>query len=257
MISAFVITRNSEKYLRRALESLRFCDEIVVVDSFSNDRTVEIAKSLGARVIQGRFWSFSEKKGFARSQCRSEWILNIDADEYVPQKTAEEIILSVRDGKYDSYSIPFETYFKDRRIRFGRHKGERHIRLFKRRFCYGSESVHEKVEVCGTTGRLRNPIIHTPYECIDDIKKRAIRNARLSARDKVKMSSILLLICCIFNPLIRFIRDYFLFLGFMDGVVGFYLAYYSAREVYYKYLWGLRMRKGLLEDQKDVGEVSV
>ncbi|MCX7943649.1 MAG: glycosyltransferase family 2 protein [Deltaproteobacteria bacterium] len=242
MISAFVITHNSEKFLKRCLSSLSFVDEIIIVDSNSTDKTLEIAREMGAKIIQKEFTTFSEKKEFAKNQCKNQWILNIDADEYLPYETAKEIQAIIKENKHDAYLIPFKTYFETKEIRYGRHKNELHIRLFKKFHKYGRESVHEKIINAKNIGRLNNFIIHTPYECLGDIKLRASRNAKLASQDKTKINIFLIIVFVIFNPIIRFIKEYIILLGFLDGYIGLYLAFYSAKEVYLKYLWGLKKK---------------
>ena len=242
MISAFVITCNSERYLRRCLNSISFVDEIIIVDSNSTDSTLSIAKEFGAKVFTMDFHNFSEKKEFARTQCSYEWILNLDADEYLPQETAEEIKMAVQDERYDSYLIPFKTFFKDREIRWGRHRNESHIRLFKRDLRFNRVSVHEKIVGARNTGRIKNPIIHTPYEDFSDIRERTYRNATLAAQDKAEVNILLLLVFTIFNPLFRFIKEYIFCLGLLDGILGLCLAYQSSKEVFLKYSLAIKMK---------------
>ncbi|MGB9599906.1 MAG: glycosyltransferase family 2 protein [Myxococcota bacterium] len=242
MISAFVITYNSERYLKRCLSSISFADEIIVVDSNSTDSTINIAKHFNAKTINIEFVGFSEKKEFAKRQCKYEWILNIDADEYLPKETKEEILRVIEENKYDAFSIPFETYFQDRLIKYGRHKNESHIRLFKKEFEYGEEKVHEKIKGSKNVGRLKNKIIHTPYLNIDNIKEKAIRNAKLASIDKAKINIIILIFSLFFNPIFRFFKEYIFLLGFLDKEIGFHLAFNSSKEVFLKYFWGLKKR---------------
>jgi len=242
MISAFVITYNSERYLRRCLNSISFVDEIIIVDSNSTDSTLSIAKEFGAKVFTRDFHNFSEKKEFARTQCSHEWILNLDADEYLLEETANEIQKAISNDKCDSYLIPFKTFFKDRQIGFGRHKNEMHLRLFRRELSYNGVSVHEKIVGGRNTGTLKNPIIHTPYEDFNDIRERTYRNSKLAARDKAEVNILLLLVFTIFNPLFRFIKEYIFYLGFLDGILGLYLAYQSSKEVFLKYLVAIKMK---------------
>ncbi len=242
MISAFVITYNSEKYLRRCLSSLSFVDEILVVDSNSSDGTLRIATEFNTKIIQKEFRGFSEKKEFAKNQCKFDWILNIDADEFIPEETAHLIKESIKSNRYDAYYFPFKTFYRDIEIRYGRHKNERHIRLFKKELKYGDRLVHEKIRGVKNAGFINGYIIHTPYEDISDIRNRAIRNARLSSEEKAGLPLFLLVIFLIFNPLIRFIKEYIFLSGLANGTTGFYFAFYSAKEVYLKYLWGLKKR---------------
>lgn len=242
MISAFVITFNSERYLERCLNSLSFADEIIVVDSCSTDSTLNIASRFNTKIFNITFTNFSQKKEFAREQCKYEWIINIDADEYIPEETALEIKRVILENNYDSFSIPFKTYIQEREIKYGRHKNESHIRLFKKELKYGDESVHEKIKNPKNCGRLKNYIIHTPYQNIEDINKKAIRNARLASLDKVRLHPIILIISLLLNPIYRFLREYIFQFGFLDGSIGFHLALYSSKEVFLKYLWGLKRR---------------
>lgn len=242
MISAFVITYNSAKYLRRCLRSLSFAGEIIVVDSGSTDETLQIAREFNTKITEHRFTSFSEKKEFAKGLCRYRWILNLDADEYLPEETVSEIKNAIKKEDYDTYLIPFKTYLQDIEIRYGRHKNEYHIRLFKSHLKFNNTSVHEKIISARKTGKLINPVIHTPYQDIEDIRSRSIRNAHLASTDLAKKNILLLSMFFIVNPIFRFIKEYIFCLGFLDKKIGLFLAIYSAKEVYLKYLWAIRLK---------------
>lgn len=242
MISAFVITYNSEKHIRRCLRSLSFADEIIVVDSKSTDTTLNIAREFKTVIIEHKFINFSEKKEFAKSKCKHNWILNLDADEYLPPETVEEIKRAINQNDFEAYLIPFRTYFQEKEIRYGRHKNECHIRLYKSYLKYNNTSVHEKITGAEKVGRLENPIVHTPYQNFEDIKSRAIRNAHLASKDLAKKNIFLLCIFFVFNPIFRIIKEYIFYSGFLDGKIGFYLAIYSAKEVYLKYKLAIKSK---------------
>ena len=140
MITAIIPTLNEENFIEEAIRRVGFADEILVIDSFSSDNTVEVAGKAGARVMQREFDDFSSQKNFAIRQATHEWILVIDADERVSDELADEIVRSVTDpGDKVAFFLYRNFYFKDIRVRYGGWQTDKAIRLFKRgNFCNGS-----------------------------------------------------------------------------------------------------------------------
>jgi hypothetical protein len=160
-ISAVIITRNEAEMLPGLLESLHFCDEIVVVDSHSEDATREIAASFNARVMVRDFNGFGDQKEFARTQASGDWILSIDADERVPAELADEILATVAAPGHDAYHVPRLSYFLGKPFRHSGWWPDAPLRLFRRDAArFNSKMVHEFAETDRPTGRLSHHLDH-------------------------------------------------------------------------------------------------
>ena len=165
-LSCIVVCHDEEQKIRRCLESVEWCDEIVVVDSYSTDRTVEICREFTDRIIQRPWPGYVEQKRFALSQARHEWVLNVDADEEVSPALRDEIhaVLRTNDPAVDGYYVPRLVHYLGRWWRRGWYPSAR-LRLFrKRRVQWGGRNPHEKVLLDGTAGRLRGDLLHFTYE---------------------------------------------------------------------------------------------
>ncbi len=233
-LSLIVITRNEEELIGQCLRSASFCDELIVVDSFSTDRTVEIARGLGARIFQREFPGYIAQKQFALEQATGEWIFSLDADEQATAGLGREIRAAIA-------APDAPDGFRIRRILY--HLGhyytgslypDVHMRLFRRnRARFTGREPHAKVEVDGKTGRLREPILHFSYRDITDhvatinrLSSQAAREATPGAMTAFKMFA---------NPAWRFFNFYVLRGGFRDGGRGLYAAMSAAFYVFLKY----------------------
>jgi glycosyltransferase involved in cell wall biosynthesis len=235
-LSATVIAQDEERDLPACLESLKFCDEILVVDGGSKDRTREVARSAGARVLERPFDDFAQQHEFARQQAQGEWILSIDADERATPL-----------GKFDeqcaAYSLPFKNHFRGIWLAHGGWWPDRHVRLYKRDLCKYDlrKQVHEKLIVDGAVGKLDSPILHYTYDSLNDCLRKMQRYGDRAARmlhaqgERGSMAKIA------FKPLWRFVRGYFLQAGFLDGGAGAAMAWAKAFEAYCRQtrLWEL------------------
>lgn len=162
-VSAVIITFNEEKNITSCIESLQWCDEIIVVDSHSTDNTVEIAQSLGATVILHTFEGYGKQKQFAIEHATHNWVLSIDADEIVTKELASEIQNSSLDVNV-GYTIPRIEYFQGKRLRFNKGSGERFLRFFnKDKGHFTDSSVHEYVKISGSCGSLKQALLHNSY----------------------------------------------------------------------------------------------
>ncbi|HAX44766.1 MAG TPA: glycosyltransferase family 2 protein, partial [Solibacterales bacterium] len=155
-ISATIITRNEERNLPRAIESLRCCDEILVVDSGSTDRTVEIAERYGARVIEANWRGYAGQKNYASDQARHDWVLSIDADEALSEDLEGEIWALKKNGPaFDAYTVPRMAQYLGKWILHSGWYPDRKIRLFDRRKArWVGDYVHESVFSDGRVGAL-------------------------------------------------------------------------------------------------------
>ncbi|MFA5158915.1 MAG: glycosyltransferase family 2 protein, partial [Candidatus Omnitrophota bacterium] len=170
-LSAIVLTNNEEKNIPECLTALSWADEILVVDSNSQDATVVLAEKYGARVVTHPFTDFASQRNFAMSQAKGDWVLFIDADERVTPQLAEEIKTVIhpapdslpagrgQDEKY-VYAIQFQTFFFGKRLRFGDAFKDSHIRLFPRLQVVWTQPVHEQIVTNLPCRKLKNPIFH-------------------------------------------------------------------------------------------------
>ncbi|HEX9880283.1 MAG TPA: glycosyltransferase family 2 protein [Candidatus Binatia bacterium] len=237
-ISALVVCFNEERNIRDCLESVKWCDEIVVVDSFSTDATVPICREFTDRVFQRPWRGFGDQKGFALSQATRDWVLVVDADERVPPELKEEIQDAlVRYGdRFNAFVVPRLAYYLGRWWRRGGWYPDYTTRLFRReRAQWGKREPHDLVSVEGKARRLRHPLHHYSYRDISDHLARVNSYTTVSSRElrtagkRWRRSDNLL------RPAFRFFRSYILKRGFLEGLPGFFVAATAAIYVFVKY----------------------
>jgi glycosyltransferase involved in cell wall biosynthesis len=252
-VSAIVVCFNEETHIGDCLRSLAWCDEIIVVDSFSTDRTVEICKQFTAHVFQRAWGGYRDQKAFAHSQATKEWVILVDSDERVPPELQHEIRESLASDRqaYAGYAVPRLVYYLKRWWWRGGWYPDYDVRLFRRdRATWGGKDPHEKILVQGTVRKLRHPLHHFTYRDMTEHLERINRFTSISARElrhaghKARITDALL------RPVARFLSSYFLKRGFLEGFAGLYVAITAAVYVFLKYakLWELE-----LEDEDDVG----
>ncbi len=237
LLSATVICRDEEERIEACLRALRFCDEIVVVDGGSRDRTPEIARRHADRVISNPFEGTNRQKEFARQAASGTWVLNVDADEIVSIELAEEIRKAVQNPTHSGYRIPFRTFINERPVRFGPYFRERHGRLVLReRACWdvGIEP-HDRIHLDGNWGDLRQCIHHYTASALDELEGRALSYGRRAAENLNRQGKRVDALSAHARPWWRFFRTYVLRLGFLDGERGLRLARIQAREAAEKY----------------------
>ncbi|MGE5306202.1 MAG: glycosyltransferase family 2 protein [Alphaproteobacteria bacterium] len=247
-VSAIVVCFNEEEHIGACLESLRWCDEIVVVDSFSTDGTVEICRRYTDRVMQRTWAGYVDQKAYAVSQATKEWVLSVDADERVSAELREEIEQALaRDREsYSGYALPRLVFYLRRWWWRGGWYPDYTLRLFRRdRATWGGSEPHDKVLVEGRVRRLRHPLHHFTYRDIEDHIQRINRFTSISAQELKKGGRRWRLADAVLRPAGRFLRCYFLKRGFMEGFGGFYVAVTGAMYVFLKYakLWELELEK--------------
>lgn len=241
-LTVIVPTFNEEKYLTDCLHSVAFADQIIVVDSFSNDGTIQIAEQFKCEILQRKFDNFSNQKNEAIKLAKGDWILFIDADERVPQKLYYEIKEAITNGKHKAYKIRFPHFYMNR---FLYHTENKVTRLVKNKNIHFEGEVHEKLIHEGTVGVLDNFMIHYTYKGLFHyIKKKdsyAWFQAKM-AKDKNKKATYLHLI---FKPFYRFFHTYFIRKGFLDGIPGLAVATIDAYGVFSRYVKMILMEKKL------------
>lgn len=233
-ISLTVIARDEEALIGQCLRSAAFCDELIVVDSGSTDRTVEIATSLGALVFTQEFTNYVRQKQIALDHATSEWVLLLDADEQATADLAREIAATISaPNALDGYRVQRVLYHLGHYYTRPIYR-DRPLRLFRRtRGHIGGVDPHDKVVVDGTVGRLKAPILHFSYR---DIADHVARMNRYSTRAAAAFEpSALTAVRMVTHPLWRFFNFYILRGGFRDGGRGLYAAMSAAFYVFLKY----------------------
>lgn len=249
-LSVVIITCNEEKNIGRTLESVRWADEIILVDSGSTDRTLEIARSFGEKVkIFSESWKgFPAQKNSAIAKATGGWVLSLDADEPVETALADEIrALLQQPPDKDGYQIPRKNFLFGRWIRYGGWYPDPKLRLFRRgKGRFDDRRVHESMVVEGPVGRLRHAILHYAYEDLAGYIEHNNRYSTLGAelavaqgRRGFSFAHIVL------NPLLTFIKNYFFRLGFLDGKQGFLVHFYHSVYVSWKYVKVWEMTRGM------------
>jgi glycosyltransferase involved in cell wall biosynthesis len=237
MLSATVITFNEEKNLSPCLESLAFADEIIVIDSGSTDRTLEIAKAFTDRVYQEPWQGYARQKNLAQERAQGPWILNVDADERVTPALGREIrALLFRGPEEAGFRIPRKNYFRGRWIRHGGWYPNYILRLYRKEAgAFALREVHEQVVVKGKVGTLKSPLEHFTYDSISDYLKRMEIYSDLSAAQYFREGKQVTWAGVFFRSFFTFFRMWILQAGFLDGSDGLVLAVLYSHYTFAKY----------------------
>ncbi len=245
-LTAIVTTYNEMAHLEGVLECLRFADEILVVDSFSTDGTAQRASELGARVLQRAYDYPAAQKNWAIAEATHDWVLILDADERVNDDLKKEIetILSGKPA-FEAYWIYRSNFFMGKRIKYSGWQGDKVLRLFARSAClYKDVMVHEEIDLKIPAGKLKNKLEHYTYKNLSHWIDKHQRYASWGAHDKFKKGKKAGWFALLVKPAFAFFRDFFLRLGFLDGVVGLVVCSLSAHYVFYRSLKLWRLQQG-------------
>jgi glycosyltransferase involved in cell wall biosynthesis len=260
-LSVAIITLNEAGNLARTLASVRFADEIVVVDSGSTDRTVEIAKSFGAKVFTEEWKGFALQKNSAIDQCGGTWVLSLDADEELTSELQTEIRNMLEcDAQsmppVDGYRLRLRHVFLGRWMRYGGYYPDMKLRLFRRVTSSGAahftdRPVHESVQVAGRVATMKQDFLHHGYPNLEVYLEHMNRYSTLGARivaAKEKTSRLWPAFCwnVALVPLLTFVWNYVFRLGFLDGREGLLLHLYHSAYISWKYAkaWRIGREQG-------------
>jgi len=258
-LSVIVPTFNEEETLRDCLESVRFADEILVIDSYSTDGTVGIARELGSRVLQHEYVYSAKQKNWAIPQATHEWVLLVDADERVTPELREEILALLASGPgHDGYWIPRANHFLGRRIRRCGWGTDKVIRLFRRDVArYQDREVHAEIDLPGPLPVLRHPLEHRSFRSFGQYWRKLQIYSEWGAAQLYKEGRTSGAVQILGRPVTRFLKMYVVRLGFLEGLHGLVLSMLGAFTVYLKYarLWEMRVlrREAGITDQAEAG----
>lgn len=237
-ISVIIITKNEAHNIRSCLESIRWADEIIVVDSGSSDDTVNICKTLGAQVHVTSDWpGFGIQKNRALSYATCEWVFSIDADERVTAELHSEIDSAVNNPNgHSGFRIPRLSSFCGRYMRHSGWYPDFVTRLFRRGTARFSEDlVHESLIVDGSVGKLHQSLLHETFRDLDELLEKINQYSTAGALTLSKKNKTATLKKAVARAVWAFIRTYILRAGFLDGREGFMLAVSTAESTYYRY----------------------
>jgi glycosyltransferase involved in cell wall biosynthesis len=237
LLSVLVITKNEEGNLAECLATCAFADEIVVVDSGSEDATMEIARRSGARTLTHPFESYARQKNWGLQQVTHDWVLVVDADERVSPPLADEIRVLLRRGPpQEGYWIKRRSTFLGREIQGAGWQRDRVLRFFdRRRGRYAERLVHEEVSLAAPAGLLRNVLIHHPCRDLSTWITKVNRYSTEGALEAFSRGEKATFFSLLIHPPARFVKQYVLQAGFRDGLEGFLLCAISSFGVFLKY----------------------
>jgi len=242
-ISVTIITLNEERHLERALRSVRWADEVIVVDCGSQDGTQKIATDYGARFEFHRWDGYGQQKNYAQSLARNSWVLNIDADEEVTPELESEmrtVFAEIQKGTRieKGFYIPRKSYYLGRWVRYGGWYPNYLMRFADRRVSRWTEpEVHEALQVDGSVSYLKADLNHYTFSSIEENVRTNLRFSRLGSRDLIRRGQKPSLLKLIFKPLGKFLETYVLKKGCMDGIAGFLISVNAAHSMFLKYAY--------------------
>ena len=245
-ITVYTLTFNEARQIRDVLESVKWADELILVDSFSTDGTVEIAREYGARIISEKFCGFGKLRNLALQASSHDWILSIDADERCTPEVAAEVRREVLAPQYDAYLVPRKSHFLGRWMRYsGWYPDYRQPQFFNRtKMRYAEDLVHEGYELQGRLGRLKEHVLQYPWDTLETATNKLQRYSTLMAQRYAEANRRASIGKLIGSPLAMFLKVYLVQQGFRDGRHGLVLAALSSYYTFLKYakLWELGQR---------------
>lgn len=239
-ISGLVITLNEENNIESVIRNLDFVDEIIIVDSFSSDKTVEIIKQFPhVKLIQNKFENYTSQRNLAIDKASHNWILFLDADERITPDLQNEILETVKKSDIaDAYYFHRKFMFEGKPLHFSGWQTDKNIRLFKKdkaRYVPG-RLVHEILKVQGNVSILKGKLIHYSYTSYENYKSKMIYYGKLKAyemhKKEIKPNAVYHMII---KPVYKFLYSYLIRLGFLDGKKGIIICYLNALSVYQRY----------------------
>lgn len=236
-ISIVIVTKNEEENIKDALESAKDFSEIIVIDSFSSDQTIDICKKYTENVFQEEWKGYAKQKQKGIDRASMPWVLILDADERLTPELKSEISTALGDKSHSGFYIPRKNFFLGRWIRHGGWWPDYTLRLFRKDRAYVEErEVHEKVVVKGSTKYLKNSMEHHTSRTLSDFLKKLEAYSTLSAKEIGRKGIRPSILSLIVRPLFTFSKMFFLRLGFLDGKHGLILSLLYSYYTFLKYV---------------------
>lgn len=235
-LTVSIIAKNEAENIRRCLESVRWADEIIVLDSGSTDETVSIAREYTDKVFETDWQGFGMQKQRALDLATSNWVLNLDADEFVSPQLRTVIIQAIDNNQADGYKIPIQMYFYGQPLKYCM-SPKRHVRLFRRSGAkFSNDIVHEKIILPKGSKILQitTPILHNSYSDVSHALSKINFYSSYSAKIRINDNKTASLLKTSLASLWMFVRCYFLQRGFLDGRAGLIFAIFNAQGSWYR-----------------------
>lgn len=243
-VSIVIVTKNEEANIEAALDSVKDAAEIVVIDSFSSDRTVEICRKYTDKVLQKEWEGFARQKQSAVDLATCPWVFILDADERFTPELKAEVINAIEENRHDGFYVPRKNFFMGRWIKHGGWRPDYTLRLFRKEAGrIEDREVHEKVIVNGSVSHLKNPLIHYTYNSVSDYLKRMDVYSSLAAKELKKNGVVPNVLDFLLRPLAAFVKMFFFRFGFLDGRYGLALAVLYSYYTFLKYAKTWEMMK--------------
>jgi (heptosyl)LPS beta-1,4-glucosyltransferase len=242
-LSVAIITKNEERNLAACLKSVSFTDDIVVVDSGSTDRTVEIAGEFGCRVFVEEWKGYGPQKNSAVDKCRHEWVLLLDADERVPDETMEAIKEALKGPAADAYSFRRRNYFHGKWIKHSGNWPDRIVRLVNRTKGAFQSVIHERWVTDGQVQDLDAYISHYSFSCYSDLLKTLNKYSTMTAGELFSSGRRANPLSPLYHGVGMFLRNYFLERGFLGGIDGLVISLTKAGGSFFKYAKLLELQR--------------
>ncbi len=246
-ITAYALSLNEAKQIRAVMESVKWAEEIILVDSFSTDGTVEIAREYKARIISEKFAGFGKLRNLALDAASHDWILSIDADERCTPELAEEIRAELKSPRFDAYHVPRKSHFLGHWMRHcGWYPDYRQPQFFNRtKMRYREELVHESYDLNGRLGHLQQHALQYPWPTIEAATAKLQRYSTLMAQRYAEQNKSASALKLLGSPLAMFLKVYLFQQGFRDGRYGLILAALYSYYTFLKYakLWEIQRAK--------------
>ncbi len=240
-VTAIIPCFNEEIHLRGVLESVKWADEIMVVDSFSTDSSLSIAREYTDFIVQRAYENSASQKNWAIPQASHDWILLVDADERVTPELKTEIETVLKSPKADAYWIKRINFFMGKEVKYSGLQNDKVIRLFKKTCRYEPLHVHAEIITTGVkVDWLKEKLTHNTFKSVADYLKKIHRYADWAARDYMKKTPKVTFFHLLVKPAFRFFKHFILKGGILDGRVGFIISSLTAWSVFLRY-WKLML----------------
>jgi glycosyltransferase involved in cell wall biosynthesis len=234
-VTVVIPTLNEAHQIGVLLATLRWADEVIVVDGGSSDTTACVAASHGVVVMRLECATIAAQRNLGIASARNEWILALDADERLSEELIGDIAMAVREPAHDAYRIQFQNFYGERELNRGHWARDWHVRLFRRRYHFLDRQVHERLEDVPSVGTLRGHIRHASYRDFPHHLEKVIRYAHLGADDLRARGYRVTLWHLLGKPTWRFFREYVVYGSFRDGRFGLVTSAMSALSAFLKY----------------------
>jgi glycosyltransferase involved in cell wall biosynthesis len=245
-ITAIIPTLNEEIHIEDAIKSVGFADEIIVIDSFSTDKTIELAEKHQVKIIKRKFDDFSSQKNFAIEQAKNDWIYILDADERVTPKVELEILEAVKNPKdFVGFYVRRSFYFAGKKIKYSGWQRDKVVRLFLKKQCKYQGVVHETIKATGELGFFKNKIDHFGYRDYNHFISKIHQYGELKSKELYAKGRTVNAYHLIIKPPFRIFTHFILRKGFLDGYAGLVLSTTQGYAVLTRYIKLWLLNKGV------------